>query len=138
MEEVLSSAQVNTVKSCEVTTSKQKLDQHRSNRAWSPRAIRINGWRYAGPVEAETITRAICSGYIEKPARCAKMNLRNFTTEFDDENSISFVNFVLIIGLILAGAFVALKCYRRMLTTYAILEPAARPFPEFLVLVLGS
>jgi hypothetical protein len=118
MEEVLSSTQIDTVKSCELTTHKQKLDQHRSNRAWSPRAVRINGWRYAGPIEADTITRAICSGYIEKPAKCAKMNLRTFVSEFDDENSISFVNFVLIIGLILAAAFVALKCYRRMLTTY--------------------
>ena len=58
LEEVLSSAQIDTVKSCEVTSAKKKLDQHRSNRAWSPRAVRINGWRYAGPIEADTITRS--------------------------------------------------------------------------------
>lgn len=32
--------------------------------AWSPRAIRINGWRYSGMLEADLVVRAVCSGFI--------------------------------------------------------------------------
>ena len=32
--------------------------------AWSPRAIRINGWRYSGMLEADLVARAVCSGFI--------------------------------------------------------------------------
>lgn len=36
---------------------------HRAE-AWSPRAIRINGWRYSGMLEADLVVRAVCSGFI--------------------------------------------------------------------------
>ena len=35
-----------------------------SAEAWSPRAIRINGWRYSGMLEADLVVRAVCSGFI--------------------------------------------------------------------------
>eukprot|EP00913_Durusdinium_trenchii_P012519 g11755.t1 len=48
-----------------VLHQKDSLLQHElENPAWSPRAIRINGWRYSGMLEADLVARAVCSGFI--------------------------------------------------------------------------
>jgi len=47
-----------------------KLRTSRRNWAWSTRAVRINGWRYTGEVDADLITRAICSAFITLPDAC--------------------------------------------------------------------
>merc|ERR1712113_323006 len=52
------------------TTMLKKLDYERKNPAWSPRALRINGWRYSGILDADLVTRAICSGFTVQPAEC--------------------------------------------------------------------
>jgi len=41
--------------------------------AWSPLALRINGWRYSGPLDPETVLKAVCSGYAEPPQECAEL-----------------------------------------------------------------
>lgn len=41
--------------------------------AWSPRALRINGWRYTGALRAETVTRAVCSGFLSQPQECQEL-----------------------------------------------------------------
>merc|ERR1712107_780126 len=36
-------------------------------------ALRINGWRYNGALDAELVTRAVCAGFTEQPAECSKL-----------------------------------------------------------------
>lgn len=47
-----------------------KLESERTNQAWSPRALRVNGWRYNGMLSADLVTRAICSGFVKTPDEC--------------------------------------------------------------------
>ncbi|CEM00864.1 unnamed protein product [Vitrella brassicaformis CCMP3155] len=37
-----------------------ELSNELSNMAWSVLALRINGWRYAGMLEAGAVTKAVC------------------------------------------------------------------------------
>mmetsp|Transcript_106397 Transcript_106397/g.211375 ORF Transcript_106397/g.211375 Transcript_106397/m.211375 type:complete len:287 (+) Transcript_106397:2-862(+) len=49
--------------------------------AWSPLALRINGWRYSGPLDPETVLKAVCSGYVEPPVECSEL-LSGFAARF--------------------------------------------------------
>ncbi|CAE8617544.1 unnamed protein product [Polarella glacialis] len=55
---------------CVMSTKEEKLKHERENPAWSPRAIRINGWRYSGMLNADLLTRAVCSGFVTSPDEC--------------------------------------------------------------------
>jgi len=92
--------------------------------AWSPRAIRINGWRYSGMLEADLVVRAVCSGFIHmhlgfscsygpEASSCAeeRRELKHSTDFFDGQHSLhmfepsrvlvlSFVFFCRIAGLL--------------------------------------
>ena len=46
-------------------TAEAKLDLSRSQVAWSTRAVRVNGWRFSGPIDVDVIGRAICSAFVE-------------------------------------------------------------------------
>lgn len=41
--------------------------------AWSPQALRLNGWRYSGPLDPETVLKAVCSGYAVRPQECKQL-----------------------------------------------------------------
>jgi len=58
------------VDECVIRSKDKKLDSELVNKAWSPRALRVNGWRYKGMMEADLVTRAICSGFVKQPAEC--------------------------------------------------------------------
>eukprot|EP00931_Biecheleriopsis_adriatica_P116201 TRINITY_DN9187_c0_g1_i2.p1 TRINITY_DN9187_c0_g1~~TRINITY_DN9187_c0_g1_i2.p1 ORF type:complete len:471 (-),score=87.66 TRINITY_DN9187_c0_g1_i2:139-1551(-) len=64
---------VDKVNKCVIQTQEQKLQRQQENVAWSPRALRINGWRYSGAMDADLVTRAVCAGFIEKPDACARL-----------------------------------------------------------------
>jgi len=49
------------------------LQKERGNQAWSTRALRINGWRYSGMMDADLITKAICSGFTVEPEECTQL-----------------------------------------------------------------
>jgi len=61
------------VAQCAASTAVQKLRQALRNTAWSPQAIRINGWRYSGDLDAGLVTRAICSGFRQRPPECERL-----------------------------------------------------------------
>merc|ERR1711920_774871 len=61
------------VQECVSQTKERKLKEERDNTAWSPRALRINGWRFSGMLDADLVTRAICSGFIIQPSECATL-----------------------------------------------------------------
>merc|ERR1712157_35923 len=49
------------------------LDDQIHQIAWSPQALRINGWRYSGPLDPETVLKAVCSGYDKPPQECSEL-----------------------------------------------------------------
>jgi len=61
------------VQLCDGQTRFAKVQYEKANPAWSPRALRINGWRYSGILDGELVSRAICSGFIKQPEQCANM-----------------------------------------------------------------
>ena len=50
-----------------------KLKFEKRNTAWSKYAVRINGWRFNGAIEPDSITRAICTAYIKPVAECEQL-----------------------------------------------------------------
>jgi len=71
MEEV--GIDVSRVRQCVDTTSDAKLESELVNKAWSPRALRVNGWRYSGTMDADLVTRAVCSGFVNQPEECKNL-----------------------------------------------------------------
>lgn len=65
------------VQECISTTKARKLMDQRENSAWSPHALRINGWRYSGMMDADLVTRAICAGFIKAPEECNQIEYRD-------------------------------------------------------------
>jgi hypothetical protein len=71
------------VMQCATATKDAKLESERTNQAWSPRALRVNGWRYNGMLSADLVTRAICSGFVKSPPECDDLlNPRNPETKY--------------------------------------------------------
>jgi hypothetical protein len=95
------------------------LETQERDRAWSPTALRINGWRYSGPHDSEVVTRAICSGYVIRPAACNQLashipvagSTVSETVEESQRTSFATTLFVLLASLGLLA--VALHCHRR-------------------------
>merc|ERR1719198_779555 len=58
------------IRKCVSEEGMDKLDYELRNKAWSPRALRVNGWRYKGMLDADLVTRAVCSGFVTKPPEC--------------------------------------------------------------------
>jgi len=61
---------VDKVKKCVRQNTGSMLKSQRDNVAWSPRAIRLNGMRYMGVVDADLVTRAVCACFTKAPAIC--------------------------------------------------------------------
>lgn len=61
------------IQECVLRRRETILQHELDNPAWSPRAIRINGWRYSGMLEADLVVRAVCSGFIHMPAECNQL-----------------------------------------------------------------
>merc|ERR550532_3744709 len=58
------------ITNCVERSKNEKLQHEKDNPAWSPRALRINGWRYSGILDPDLVTRAICSSFITQPKEC--------------------------------------------------------------------
>lgn len=93
---------VATVRECMNMTRDRKLKSERENTAWSTRALRINGWRYAGAMDAELVTRAVCSGFVRRPAECETLlNAPYFIAQLPLDAETSDVSmYTLVSGLI--------------------------------------
>lgn len=64
---------VDKVKECVRANYQVFLDEQVAQVAWSPQALRINGWRYSGPLDPETVLRAVCSSYTTVPKECQQL-----------------------------------------------------------------
>lgn len=107
------------VQSCVVRTKGAKLKFERDNTAWSPRAMRINGWRYMGMLEADLVTRAICAGFVKQPAVCS--NLIEPRNPFKDlkpaaPSGLTFGSFMGSLLIFVAVVLGAMLIYKRTLT----------------------
>jgi hypothetical protein len=58
------------VQRAECASSFHLLQDQAAHQAWSPHALRINGWRYSGPLEASVVLKTICQGYSSVPEVC--------------------------------------------------------------------
>lgn len=109
--------------------------------AWSPRAIRINGWRYSGMLEADLVVRAVCSGFIHmhlgfscsygpEASSCAeeRRELKHSTDFFDGQHSLhmfepSRVLVLSFVGLLVYFTQLSSCSHSALLTTHWILHP---------------
>merc|ERR1719456_683978 len=117
MEEV--GIDVSRVRTCVATTSDSKLESELVNKAWSPRALRVNGWRYSGMLEADLVTRAVCSGFVNKPHECEELlKPRDPTEKYKGKPEEPGVSFRTLVGTgvaILILVSLAACCYKRFI-----------------------
>lgn len=107
---------------CFTRTRLDKLKKQREDVAWSPRALRINGWRYSGALDADLVTRAICAGFITQPDACKTLTepmhpvLKKIyqTTA----GGVSFSSFFMTLLVIIALAAGGLFLYKKSLTNH--------------------
>merc|ERR1712176_366545 len=95
---------------CVSQTKERKLKEERDNTAWSPRALRINGWRYSGMMDADLVTRAICSGFISQPSEC--VDLQAPVHLAIGSVSVAGVSVQTLVGCLLALLFLGLFAFR--------------------------
>lgn len=101
-----------------VLHQKDSLLQHElENPAWSPRAIRINGWRYSGMLEADLVARAVCSGFIHVPIECNTLFHERdvFKPYVVQQAGVSLGELLLWLLATIALGFVCMSLYKRYL-----------------------
>lgn len=109
----------NTIANCVATTWEEKLKLERRNQAWSPRALRINGWRYSGMLTADLVSRAVCSGFIHQPDECTSLfKPRDVFKPYivhPDSGGVSFGTMLLWLSLTILLGFGCMLLYKRYL-----------------------
>jgi len=107
------------VDDCVHTTGTRRLGEELRHRAWSPRALRINGWRFSGMMSADLVTRAICSGFIEQPFECQELlKPRDPFKAYEPpkgSQGVTFGTFITWIGVTVLLAVFLLLLYKRYL-----------------------
>lgn len=97
----------------ECAASFHLLQDQATHQAWSPHALRINGWRYSGPLEATVVLKTICQGFVDVPDICYEVPLLGGSyLPFQKLNSVMVWFIVLSMGGLVATAF---WMYRRNL-----------------------
>eukprot|EP00746_Dinoflagellata_sp_MGD_P079483 gnl/MRDRNA2_/MRDRNA2_31786_c0_seq1.p1 gnl/MRDRNA2_/MRDRNA2_31786_c0~~gnl/MRDRNA2_/MRDRNA2_31786_c0_seq1.p1 ORF type:complete len:518 (-),score=89.32 gnl/MRDRNA2_/MRDRNA2_31786_c0_seq1:429-1937(-) len=102
------------VEDCVVRSSDIKLEEQKLDAAWSPRAIRINGWRYDGPLDVNLVTKALCSGFKLKPNACDEHG-HVFDLPYIPASDFGFGQLILILLVVVSIFFVVLFAYKRFL-----------------------
>merc|ERR1712007_26320 len=106
------------VAKCVAESQERKLRAERGNTAWSDNALRINGWRYSGTLDAELVTGAICAGFDKKPDICQHIVTPANVFREVKTGGISvgvFFTVMLIIGFVMLAA---MFFYKRSLTKH--------------------
>jgi hypothetical protein len=128
----LSDAEIDIIRECaDVDRNTQELERQKNHTAWSPRALRINGWRYSGILDAELVATAVCAGFSKEPEECldVKVKDRNFFKAYVPlamrSNGISFgtmIAWLLVTVALVAGAFFLYKQYLKKEMRFTIRE----------------
>jgi hypothetical protein len=110
------------VKQCVRSTGEEKLRHERENIAWSPSALRINGWRYSGTLDPDLVTRAICAGFVKQPDACADLvepvNPFKVDEKKQDGGGVGLGTFVTALLVVAGITLAALLLYKRSLTRH--------------------
>lgn len=108
------------VQRCIATSTAAKLKEQREHSAWSPRALRINGWRYSGMMDADLVTRAICAGFVSQPDECKTLlaprnPFEKYVKGMKVPESVSIGGVVIALVVFSALGVCALLLYKRAL-----------------------
>merc|ERR1712216_795857 len=107
---------VSQVRNCVDTSSNAKLESQLVNKAWSPRALRVNGWRYSGLLEADLVTKAVCSGFVDQPEECKSLLApAEQSSNMEVGSGISVRILILSAAALVSASFCAMMLYRRSL-----------------------
>merc|ERR1711953_116887 len=97
---------------CAQETKTEKLRKERQSTAWSPRALRINGYRFTGTLDSDLVTRAVCSGFTERPAECEQL-LAGGLSSGGDTDGISGSTVILAMLFLVSFLGALMYCYNR-------------------------
>jgi len=106
------------VEDCVRVNTTRYLEEQARNPAWSPRAMRINGWRYSGVLDPDLVTRAICSGFIKRPAECEELlKPRDPMQPYEAPApaGVSYGEMFLWILIVMVGLGIAFQVYKTFL-----------------------
>lgn len=94
------------------------LDAEVENVAWSPQALRINGWRYNGPLDREAVLKAICSGFRERPGECKSLLEGRWVAQFiPSVGGVSLGTLFWAVGVLLVFLAIAFYVYKSYVTS---------------------
>jgi hypothetical protein len=124
MTSVLRGNEVNSdkVQSCVNENAGNFLDEQVTRIAWSPQALRINGWRFRGALDPQTVVRAVCAGFSRHVDVCDELLAGNFFhrkilyTKRTVEAYFSDETFYILLFLIFLMGGVNMYLYRRGIT----------------------
>ncbi|CAD7968674.1 unnamed protein product [Amoebophrya sp. A120] len=109
---------IDNIKQCTKKDWKSLLKKEIRNHAWSPLALRINGWRYSGPIESNLVMRSICGGYLKRPEQCERFaQLVAYTGTGASDNLMTFTKFFVLLGIVLIFFFILFHVYKKYLTS---------------------
>lgn len=100
------------VERCQMTRSHAFLKEQVEQVAWSPLALRVNGWRYSGPLDPEMVLKAVCAGYVVRPPECDEL-LKGFNIRWVFIRGLSFSAFTWSIILACVTIATGFYLYRR-------------------------
>lgn len=113
---------IDQVKACVRDTTEEKLAHERENIAWSPSALRINGWRYSGTLDADLVTRAICAGFVKQPDACNRLVEPVNPFKVDEKvvqgGGVGLGTFITALVVVAGITLGALLLYKRSLTRH--------------------
>jgi len=108
------------VSQCVENDWRELLSKEIVNHAWSPLALRINGWRYSGPIESSLVTRSLCGAFVNPPSECATASAYFNHHGQNGLSSMGYIDYgkafvLLAVVVILFG--VLFTAYKRYLTS---------------------
>jgi hypothetical protein len=61
---------LNKITTCVAHDAERILEEQARNQAWSEQALRVNGWRYKGSLDAELVLKAVCQSFPMPVPQC--------------------------------------------------------------------
>ena len=106
------------VESCVDSEFYDILQQQSTETAWSPTALRINGWRYAGTFTADPVAKAVCSSFVKPPPECAAIREAGLhgIHHLPGQHGIAWSTALLVFFLLVCVMLVIMMLYRRYLS----------------------
>lgn len=95
--------QDSSVRKSECASNFHILADQAAHQAWSPHALRINGWRYSGPLEATVVLKTICQGFVNVPDICNEVHLLGGTYSRLSTGMTWFLSLSLVAMFLLIG-----------------------------------